>query len=91
MDDVTDSSTPSNERSQKRTFRTRLADALDDTHDVEYDELGAYVDRRYEELQEQIMDADMDEYEDQLNIVAWKGQQEELVDLLRHFSEDGSI
>lgn len=72
----------------QRTLRARLADALADSHQVEYADLEAYVDERYEELQEEIRAADLDEYEDQLNIVAWKGQQEELVDLLRHFEED---
>lgn len=57
---------------------------------VEYSELEEYVDERYAELQDQIMDTDLDKYEDQLNVVAWKGQQEELVDLLRHFEEDDS-
>lgn len=71
--------------SSQRTLRSRVADVVSDSKQVDYSELEAYADDRYEHLQEKIMEADMDDYEDQLHIVAWKGQQEELVKLLRHF------
>jgi len=75
------------ERSQNRTYRSQLADIINDRHEIEYSELESYVDSRYDHLQQKIRDSDMDNYEDQLHVVSWKGQQEELVKLLRHFEE----
>ncbi len=52
---------------------------------VDKEELMDWVDMRYNNLQDKISDADMDEYEDQLRIVGWKDRQAELMLLVDQF------
>lgn len=52
---------------------------------VEKEELEEWFEDRYSHLEAKIQEADMDEYEDQIRIVEWKGRQEELHLLLLHF------
>lgn len=52
---------------------------------VDPEEVMAYINERYVEMQQEIRECDLDEYEDQLRVVALKGQQEELVELAREF------